>query len=573
MDVRLGKSGLSVGGEIVPLVAGEFEFWRHNPDHWLELMRAVRATGTRLVSSFLCWDFHELAEGEFDLDGRTNPMKDFERFLRLASEVGLLVNVRPGPIIDSEWPTRGPSPDVASLERTDPLFRQRAASWLDAVGQVIARHEVGAGGPIAIVQLDNEVFYPHATEASATEADSAFHIPYHEDLVLADLARWREGGDGSDLPNGTVPLSLLNEAARLASFRFLRDQVLGYLGWVEDTLRQAGVSVPCYTNVKQSCAYLDLGATSRSLSGGAGANNYLDRLETLDEVLVGVWWNGVTRATADFPWAPEYWCGRWVEEAQDTSVFEPDHYKFCLLAQIAFGLRGLNYFSLVERDDWHYSPITAIARIREPLAAPVAAANSVLAELRADRRRADVALVWSVEGHQLELARRGLDWTELSSVWWETAAPKERVSWWETLRSLVEADFDFEIVDAADPTLQSFDYVLSLDDPTQAGELRNALPLAGRHAAEMLLERGATSHVHASAPQVFTSLYDALDGSRSYGFAVNWSRQPVTSELRSRGGIRPRDWLVEPAEWDEDSQTIRLEPRSVAVFLLAPEPG
>lgn len=560
--VEFGARGLRLDGRPVPLVAGEFNFWRHNPEHWPPILSEIKKLGVEIVCTFVCWDFHEVGRQRYVFDASENPMRDLEGLLEEIARQGMYAILRPGPIIDSEWPTRGPAPDVATLERTVPRFRERAAEWIAAIGPVIARHQASAGGPVLMLQLDNEVFYPHCTEASATEADSAFHIPYDEEVVLTDHDRWLEQqGEGAvSLPRATVPLSTLKAAQQIATFGFLSDQVGDYLQWVEQEFRRTGVDVPCYSNVKQSCAYLDERGLAKRLSGGMGGNNYMDRLRDEEEFLVAVWWNSLQRLNTEFPWAPEYWCGRWIEMEQDTTLFRPDHYRFCALTHIALGLRGLNYFTLVERDDWHYSPITGIGRVREELAAPVRDINALLGSLGPDERVADVALVWSLEDHDLTLGQRGFDWTELSSIWWEMDRPKEAGLWWETLRALVRADVDFVLVERSASDADRFSIVIDPLASAPAGGLAGSQPSAVLAA---ISKAGAGAAIRCSAEGTWTSLYRSVDGYR--GFCVNRTNAVLTGEL-SWSGPAPSDpqWLVAPSA--TDGRTITLAPRTVAAF-------
>ena len=51
------------------------------------------------VETYCAWNLHEPFQGEFDFTGRL----DIERFIQIATELGLYVIVRPGPFICAEW--------------------------------------------------------------------------------------------------------------------------------------------------------------------------------------------------------------------------------------------------------------------------------------------------------------------------------------------------------------------------------------------------------------------------------------------------------------------------------------
>src|SRR5207253_450692 len=75
--------------------------WRHSPAEWGACLDAMRATGFRMVDTYVPWGTHERAPGEFDF-GERDPRLDLVRFLRMAHERELWVILRPGPHINAE---------------------------------------------------------------------------------------------------------------------------------------------------------------------------------------------------------------------------------------------------------------------------------------------------------------------------------------------------------------------------------------------------------------------------------------------------------------------------------------
>ncbi len=522
MKAEIVGTRVVMDGLHVPLISAQFDFYRHLPMFWEPLLREIQNVGFPIVSTFVCWDFHEVGPGDYDFSGRTDASRDLRRFLSLCKKYGLLVLLRPGPIIDDEWPTRGPAPDVCTLERSDPRFRARAAEWLRAVGSVIREEELTAGGAIALVQVDNEVFYPHCTEASATEADASYHIPYQVDQVLGDFAQWLKDTPlpstvqvGSPLfdrvravTNGSAPawtpdLATSTAEERTVAFRFVSDRIGEYHGWVTQQLRGEGVTVPIAANVKHGLAYFDWSTTAREVNI-TGCNNYFDDPRTPEEFMNLMWWYGLQRARLGYSWATEFWCGKWLELGQDTSVFYPRHYEYVVMLGIACGLRGANFFMFVERDDWHYSPLTAIAKPRPNLLQPFSRILPLMKELGDDQRLARIGLVWSGEEHQSFLSERHKDWTTVSATWWEDDQPKELRIWWDTLRRLVDEDWDFVIVDAADPLPADLEYLIYAGENPPSAELSVALA--------RWMGQGGVLLVTSEAPVTVDSLSAMSDG-------------------------------------------------------------
>nr|WP_255654523.1 beta-galactosidase [Cohnella sp. REN36] len=82
--------------------------------------------------------------------------------MRIAKEVGLWVVARPGPYICSEWDGGAlPSylladPDVR-LRDNDPAYLRHVSRWFDRILPILRDFQVGAGGTIVCVQLENEL--------------------------------------------------------------------------------------------------------------------------------------------------------------------------------------------------------------------------------------------------------------------------------------------------------------------------------------------------------------------------------------------------------------------------------
>ena len=59
------------------------------------------------MASYIPWLFHELADGTFDLTGRTRPERDLGAFIDLCAERGLTFFARPGPFVMAELKNEG----------------------------------------------------------------------------------------------------------------------------------------------------------------------------------------------------------------------------------------------------------------------------------------------------------------------------------------------------------------------------------------------------------------------------------------------------------------------------------
>ena len=128
------------------------EYWRHR-------IRMARAMGLNTVSLYLMWNALESAPGVFDLKtGR----RDFVRFIRLCQEEGMWVYLRPGPFIAGEWDFGGlppyllRHPHVRVRDSGDPDYMAAVRRYLDAIAPHVAPLMAGRGGPILMLQIENE---------------------------------------------------------------------------------------------------------------------------------------------------------------------------------------------------------------------------------------------------------------------------------------------------------------------------------------------------------------------------------------------------------------------------------
>ena len=70
-------------------------------------MRALRDLGINTLDLYVPWNWHEVADGDFDFDGRTSPRRDLHEVLRLARALDFHILLRPGPVVRNEWRNGG----------------------------------------------------------------------------------------------------------------------------------------------------------------------------------------------------------------------------------------------------------------------------------------------------------------------------------------------------------------------------------------------------------------------------------------------------------------------------------
>ncbi len=157
------------------LYSGEFHYFRVPKPDWRRRIRLFKEAGGNCLATYVPWLLHEPKEGKFAF-GETAGWLDLEGFLDTAREEGCYVIARPGPYQYSElifdglprWLCEG-YPELLARDRrgepfrpssvsyVHPLFLEKARRWFGIVCPILARYTVSRGGPIALVQLDNEM--------------------------------------------------------------------------------------------------------------------------------------------------------------------------------------------------------------------------------------------------------------------------------------------------------------------------------------------------------------------------------------------------------------------------------
>ncbi|MDQ2858828.1 MAG: beta-galactosidase [Candidatus Eremiobacteraeota bacterium] len=105
--IRSGEPVFEVDGAPFFLYGAAFFYERLPRDLWASSLDRMRALGINTLDLYVPWNWHELDDGDFDFDGRTNPRRDLAEVLRLARRFDFRIILRPGPVIRNEWRNGG----------------------------------------------------------------------------------------------------------------------------------------------------------------------------------------------------------------------------------------------------------------------------------------------------------------------------------------------------------------------------------------------------------------------------------------------------------------------------------
>lgn len=200
------KDDFYLDGTPIKIISGAFHYFRTVPEYWRDRLEKLVNMGCNTVETYIPWNFHETNRGEFRFDG----IRDIERFISTAQEVGLYMIVRPSPYICSEWEFGG----LPAWLLRDRNMRLRCSykPYLDAVKDYynvlipkLAAHQYGAGGNIIMVQIENEYgYYGNDKEYLAFLRDTMRSLGITVPFVTSD-GPWNEASFKSGIIDGALP--------------------------------------------------------------------------------------------------------------------------------------------------------------------------------------------------------------------------------------------------------------------------------------------------------------------------------------------------------------------------------
>jgi beta-galactosidase len=156
-EFTIGETDFLLDGRPFRIVSGALHYFRVHPDQWADRIEKARQMGLNTIETYVAWNAHAPEPGEFDLSGGL----DLDRFLRMIAEAGMYAILRPGPYICAEWDNGGlpawllRDPEVG-VRQYEPRYLAAVREYLNQIYRVAVPHQINQGGPVILVQVENE---------------------------------------------------------------------------------------------------------------------------------------------------------------------------------------------------------------------------------------------------------------------------------------------------------------------------------------------------------------------------------------------------------------------------------
>jgi beta-galactosidase len=368
-----------VGGQPAYLLSGEFHYFRVPKADWKRRMQLFKDAGGNCLATYVPWLLHEPVEGRFEFGGER---LDFEGFCETAHALGLHVVARPGPYQYSElrydglpgwlyegYPALralrldGSAIRTGSISYVHPLFLDKARRWLDRACPLVGKHTSRRGGPVALVQFDNELAGVHVWFGSPD------YNPETMGFGRADgrYPRWLEARHGSlatlsrrygtsfasfaevEPPAQDGAASLPETRRRRDYYDFYLSTIAEYAATLAGWMRGHGIDVPLVHNSGGPQMNAMFQETIAAVPGPflLGSDHYYSLDQTwpqnnpTPQYALGCFYSLEMLRLMGFP--PTVWelPGG---SSSDWPPLTPQDAKAAYLANLAFGMKGSNYY-------------------------------------------------------------------------------------------------------------------------------------------------------------------------------------------------------------------------------------
>lgn len=229
---ELGTDDFLLDGKPFQIMAGEMHPARIPAEYWRHRIQMAKAMGLNTIAAYIFWNYHETSEGKFDF-ATTN--HNIAQFFRICQEEGMWAIVRPGPYCCAEWDFGGIPPYLLKypdlkVRCMDPHYIGAAERYLSKLADVLRPLQVSNGGPILLLQIENE------------------YGSYGNDRTYMEWIRsfWRKKGFTLPFFTGDGPTTYMLEAGSLPGCAVGLDSGSELAHW--DLARKMNPGVPVFSS-------------------------------------------------------------------------------------------------------------------------------------------------------------------------------------------------------------------------------------------------------------------------------------------------------------------------------------
>ncbi|WP_374046816.1 beta-galactosidase [uncultured Alistipes sp.] len=221
-----------IDGKPEVIMSGEMHYARIPHQYWRHRLKMMKAMGLNAVATYVFWNIHEPKPGQWDFSGD----KDLASYIKTAAEEGLSVILRPGPYVCAEWEFGGypwwlQNIEGLELRRDNEKFLERVGIYLERLNKEVGDLQVTKGGPIVMVQVENE-FGSYAAQRKdiPLEEHRAYNAKIKEMLTAAGFDAPMFTSDGTWLFEGGSIEGALPTGNGENNIEMLRERVNQYHG-------------------------------------------------------------------------------------------------------------------------------------------------------------------------------------------------------------------------------------------------------------------------------------------------------------------------------------------------------
>jgi len=388
------ENSLSLNGEKVFLFGGEMHFWRIAPQYWGKCLRQLKEAGLKIVSTYVSWRKHNISPEENDLTGKTDPRLNLRHFLQLCAKLEIWVHLKPGPWICAEEQNGG-YPEWL-LQKEEILVRDNQGSlvkgysspfshyvpsylhpkylfyvrkWITDVDLCI-KDFCYPKGPIILIQVDNEpsmAFQDQMFKSDYNPVNIGFYQQWLQEKYSSIKELNSVYGTGYFEFSGIEPpfklvLTRLQDLKKYMDWVEFKEWLLArHLTLIKEMHLHNGIKEVFFTTNYNQHRPMAVPNNWRKMEEATGLGGYdIYALEPLDyqtfaDIVKAI---NYSRTVSRMPWAPEIMSGAWnIKESKDTATFSAQHLEFLYFIAIAYGLKGMNFYMFVNRENWSEAPL------------------------------------------------------------------------------------------------------------------------------------------------------------------------------------------------------------------------